>query len=189
MKKKVGFVILSVFLVLTLIPALALAEATVEVVIPGDGNNNKEVDIVDLTTAVDVMHGELTGDEYLKLYDLNNNNRVDIVDITTLVDLMRMPNITGVSVVDGTDGYTPVKTPAVGQKLTANIETDNETIGSYPVNPDAKYTWHYEGSDAVLGSEAVYTVTEDNVGKVLCVDVSVDGYNGTATWTAEGAVA
>lgn len=97
--------------------------------------------------------------------------------------------ITGVSVVDGTDGYTKVTAPVVGQKLTANILTDKGTIGSYPVNEDARYTWHYEGSDAVLGTDAVYTVTADNLGKVLCVDVSINGYEGSATWKAAAPVA
>ncbi len=96
--------------------------------------------------------------------------------------------VTGVSVVDGTDGYTPVTTPAVGQKLTANIQTNAGVIGSYPVNQNAKYTWHYKDSDAVLGTEPVYTVTSDNDGKILCVDVSVEGYAGSATWTAPKAV-
>ena len=97
--------------------------------------------------------------------------------------------ITGVKVVDGTDGYTEVTVPKVGQKLTANIQTSEGEIGSYPVNEDAHYKWYYEGSDAVLGTEPTYTVTGDNVGKVLCVDVTVDGYEGSATWKATAAVA
>ena len=98
--------------------------------------------------------------------------------------------VTGVSVVDGTDGYTPVTAPVVGQKLTANIETTTGTIGSYPVNEDATYRWYYQGADdgKPLGTEAVYTVTSDNEGKILCVDVSVKGYAETATWTAKKAV-
>ena len=93
--------------------------------------------------------------------------------------------VTGVKVVDGADGVTEVTTPKAGQKLTANIQTSNGEIGSYPVNEDAHYKWHYEGSDAVLGTEPTYTVTSDNVGKVLCVTVSVDGYAEEATWTAQ----
>ncbi len=96
--------------------------------------------------------------------------------------------ITGVKVVDGTDGYTVVTAPKVGQKLTANIQTSEGEIGSYPVNEDAHYKWYYEGSDAVLGTDPTYTVTGDNEGKVLCVEVTVDGYEGSATWKAEKAV-
>jgi YHS domain-containing protein len=100
--------------------------------------------------------------------------------------------VTDVDVVDGVDGYTPVTAPKAGQKLTANIETDdpaNPVIGSYPVNEDAQYKWYYEGSDNVLGTGATYTVTSDNIGKILCVDVSVKGYDGTETWTATDAAA
>ena len=98
--------------------------------------------------------------------------------------------VTGVSVVDGTDGYTPVTAPVVGQKLTANILTDQGEIGSYPVNEEANYKWYYQDApDVVLGTEPVYTVTSDNLGRVLCVDVSVDIYSGSATRTAAAAVA
>ena len=94
--------------------------------------------------------------------------------------------ITGVKVV-GEDGVTEVSRPKPGQKFTANILTDNGVIGSYPVNPKATYKWYYEESpDTVLGTEPVYTVTSDNVGKTLCVEVNVDGYiGGPVTWTAE----
>ena len=98
-----------------------------------------------------------------------------------------LPTITGVKVVDGTDGFTPVTQPVYGQKLAANIQTSTGEIGTYPVNEDATYKWYYkESTDTVLGTEPVYTVTSDNSGKTICVDVSVEGYEGTATWTAEG---
>ena len=96
--------------------------------------------------------------------------------------------VTGVSVVDGNDGITPVTIPVVGQKLSANIQTEEGTIGSYPVDNDAVYRWHYKDSDTLLGSEPVYTVTADNAGKILCVDVSVERSEGEASWTAESAV-
>ena len=98
-------------------------------------------------------------------------------------------SITGVKVVDGTDGYTEVTTPVVGQKLTANIQTTAGEIGSYPVNENATYKWYYKDSaDTVLGTEPVYTVTADNVGKTLCVEVSVKGYGGgSKIWEASGA--
>mgnify|MGYP000814358253 CR=1 FL=1 len=73
-------------------------------------------------------------------------------------------------------------------KLTANIEIGDKTIGSYPVNEDAHYFWHYKGGDANLGEEPVYTVTADNAGKILCVTVSVDGYAKEITWSADSMV-
>lgn len=101
------------------------------------------------------------------------------------------PVVHSVSVVDGTDGYTPVEIPEIGQKLTANVTlTDGTVIGSYPVDQHLTYEWSYEGSDTVLGTEPVYTVTEDNAGKKLVVRVSgVEGYTGDDVWTAAGVVA
>ena len=75
-----------------------------------------------------------------------------------------------------------------GSKLTANIQTSKGEIGSYPVNADATYKWYYKGSDAVLGTSATYTVTKIMHDKILCVDVSVKGYEGTATWEAAAKV-
>ena len=111
-----------------------------------------------------------------------------LLEQTCTITSVEPASITGVKVVDGTDGYTVVTAPKVGQKLTANIQTSEGEIGSYPVNEDAHYKWYYEGSDAVLGTDPTYTVTGDNEGKVLCVEVTVDGYEGSATWKAEKAV-
>jgi len=97
------------------------------------------------------------------------------------------PKVTGVNVVDGADGLTPVTEPVAGQILYANIQTTAGEIGVYPVNEKAHYIWHPENSDSVLGRAPVYTVTTDNVGKTICVDVTVDGYTGCATWTAKSA--
>ncbi len=96
--------------------------------------------------------------------------------------------VIGVDVVNGTDGYTPVETPVVGQKLTANIKTTDGVIGSYPVNADATYFWHYKDCYTLLGTEPVYTVSSDNLGKVICCDVAVKGYAADAKWEAKGAV-
>lgn len=100
------------------------------------------------------------------------------------------PEIQGVSVVDGTDGYTPVEIPQVGQKLTANVTVDEGTVGSYPVDENISYVWSYEDSDTVLGTEPVYTVTEDNLGKkiVLTVSGGNHGYAGIASWSATDVV-
>lgn len=104
---------------------------------------------------------------------------------------IKATTVSGVSVIDGTDGFTPVTTPTVGQVIRANINiADGSTIGTYPVNPDAKYKWFYkESPDQVLGTESSYTVTSDNVGKTISVEVSVDGYKDTATWNAIDVVA
>ena len=64
----------------------------------------------------------------------------------------------------GTDGYQGDHSVA-GQKLIANILTSAGKSVPYPVNKDATYKWYYEGSDAVLGIEAVYTVTSTNLDK------------------------
>lgn len=101
------------------------------------------------------------------------------------------PVITGVSVVDGTDGYTPVEIPKAEQKLTANVLlADGTTAGSYPVDNHIAYKWYYvESPDVILGTEPVYTVTGDNNGKTLAVEVSgINGYTGKATWTASDVV-
>ena len=96
-----------------------------------------------------------------------------------------VPKVTGVSVVDGVDGFTPVTAPKVGQKLLANIDTTKGTIGGYPVDPDANYKWYYQDStDTAIGSEPYYTVTNDNAGKTICVEVSVAGFAGSAVWEA-----
>ena len=152
----------------------------------------------DVTTGLTLTfdkEGEYTA--AFQLVDLSNGNAV-LAEASCTVNVTAeepVAKLSSVSVVDGTDGFTPVTVPAVGQKLTANItaiDKDGSTvvIGSYPVNPDASYKWYYEDSpDTVLGTEPVYTVTSDNTGKVLCVDVDVSGYaGGPLTWKAEGAV-
>ncbi len=152
----------------------------------------------DVTTGLTLTfdkEGEYTA--AFQLVDLSNGNAV-LAEASCTVNVTaeeHVAKLSSVSVVDGTDGFTPVTVPAVGQKLTANItaiDKDGSTvvIGSYPVNPDASYKWHYADSpDTVLGTEPVYTVTSDNTGKVLCVDADVSGYaGGPLTWKAEGAV-
>ncbi|MFJ8264274.1 hypothetical protein ACIQ4I_20410 [Rummeliibacillus sp. NPDC094406] len=91
----------------------------------------------------------------------------------------------GVTVV-GADGVTPVDKIASGDVLTANIELPNgDKIGSYPKDPNVSYKWHFEGSDAVLGTDATFTITEDTVAanKKLVVDVTYK--EETATWTSK----
>ena len=114
------------------------------------------------------------------------------VPVSAIYSLTEQPDETileviGVNVVDGTDGFTPVETPYVGQVLTANIQCSDKEIGSYPVDPNATYKWYYEDStDTILGTEPTYTYTSDNVGHIVCVDVEVSGYEGKATWKMKG---
>ena len=104
----------------------------------------------------------------------------------TIVEKQQVITVTGVNVVDGADGSTPVTTTTVGQVLRANIKlSDGTIIGTYPVNTSAVYKWYYKDSpDTVLGTTGSYTVTSDNMGKIICVDVSANGYAGTSTWTS-----
>lgn len=94
--------------------------------------------------------------------------------------------VKSVAVVDGTDGVTPVTTPALNQKLLANITindgTKDKVIGGYPVDPNAVYEW-IKGDDTSVGSEPYFTVTEDSKGAKLTCKVSYKGATGTATWT------
>ena len=96
--------------------------------------------------------------------------------------------IASVNVVDGTEGFTAVTTPKVDQKLNANVVlVDGTTVGVYPAT-GYTYKWYYAENGQVIGSEAVYTVTSDNVGKTIAVEVT--GPAGvSATWTASGVVA
>ena len=87
------------------------------------------------------------------------------------------------NVVDGTDGVTPVTTPAVDQTLNANIVCSDKEIGVYPVDPTAHYKWYYKDSaDTELGTDPTYTFTSDNVGHVICLEVTVDNYTGKLVW-------
>lgn len=92
-----------------------------------------------------------------------------VVSMPNMVFAGTTNEITGVSVVDGTDGYTPVETPKVGQKLTANITMmDDSIVGSYPVDNHVDYVWSYEGSDIVLGTEPTYTGNRGQYRKEDC---------------------
>ena len=95
-------------------------------------------------------------------------------------------DVKSVAVVDGTDGYTPVTSPVAGQILKANVTcSDGTEIGTYPADDRVSYKWYYkESPDTVLGTESAYTVTSDNMGKTICLEVTVKGYNGKAVWEA-----
>jgi hypothetical protein len=97
--------------------------------------------------------------------------------------------ISRIDVVDGADGVTSIVTPKAGQVIRANIIlSDGTPIYTYPLDERVTYEWYYgESTDTILGREGSYTVTTDNVGKTICVRVSVEGI-GEATWEALGKV-
>lgn len=92
------------------------------------------------------------------------------------------------NVVDGTDGWTPVITPAPGQVLYANLVLEDDTkIGVTDDENTQKYTytWHYKDNTDVVATGPVYTVTDGNNGKQLCVTVTNKNDNtDTKTWEA-----
>jgi uncharacterized protein YjdB len=114
-----------------------------------------------------------------------NSSKKDSCVVTVVAAL----TITKINVVDGADGVTFIVTPAVGQVIRANIIlSDGTPIYTYPVDSRVTYKWYYaESTDTILGTEGSYTVTSDNVGKTICVEVKVEGI-GEATWTADGSV-
>ncbi len=115
-------------------------------------------------------------------------NKDGVVTAVYVIEVSGNNVIASVNVVDGTDGFTAVTTPKVDQKLNANVVlVDGTTVGVYPAT-GYTYKWYYAENGQVIGSEAVYTVTSDNVGKTIAVEVT--GPAGvSATWTASGVVA
>ena len=75
-----------------------------------------------------------------------------------------------------------------GLTLVPSSTAVNADIYAEPANPYANYVWHYEGSTTALSTASTYTVSSADQGKVLCLDVTVDGYNGAVSWQAEAAV-
>lgn len=75
-----------------------------------------------------------------------------------------------------------------GLTLVPSSTAVNADIYAEPANPYAHYVWHYDGSTTALSTASTYTVSSADQGKVLCLDVTVDGYKGSASWKAEAAV-
>ena len=75
-----------------------------------------------------------------------------------------------------------------GLTLVPSSTAVNADIYAEPANPYAHYVWHYDGSTTALSTASTYTVSSADQGKVLCLDVKVDGYKGSASWKAEAAV-
>lgn len=65
-----------------------------------------------------------------------------------------------------------------GLTLVPSSTAVNADIYAEPANPYANYVWHYDGSTTALSTASTYTVSSADQGKVLCLDVTVDGYKG-----------
>lgn len=123
-----------------------------------------------------------------------------------LTKLMGKDTVTGLSVMD--KSAAPLTKPQVKQILIPVVEVascdvygkSQPTMMLVPSNapascdiygkasPYTRYEWHYANSDKVISTDSIYTVSESDQGKILCLDVKVDGCGGSASWKAEAAV-
>ena len=123
-----------------------------------------------------------------------------------LTKLMGKDTVTGLSVVD--ESAAPLTKPQVKQILIPVVEVascdvygkSQPTMMLVPSNapascdiygkasPYTRYEWRYANSDKVISTDSIYTVSESDEGRILCLDVTVDGYKGSASWKAEAAV-
>ena len=123
-----------------------------------------------------------------------------------LTKLMGKDTVTGLSVVD--KSAAPLTKPQVKQILIPVVEVascdvygkSQPTMMLVPSNapascdiygkasPYTRYEWRYANSDKVISTDSIYTVSESDQGKILCLDVKVDGCGGSASWKAEAAV-
>jgi len=141
----------------------------------------------------------MNGNQYRSVMSATNvnGNSTGTIAITSHPALLTVgpATVDSIKVVDGTDGWTPVTVPIVGQVLLANVETSAGEVGGFPVNTGLSYRWHYCGVGGTNGTHPYYTVTPGDIGKTICVEVTGNGsdyngttYNGTATWQATGVV-
>lgn len=123
-----------------------------------------------------------------------------------LTKLLGKDTLTGLSVVD--ESANPLTKPQVKQMLIPVIRAASCDVYGQPqstmmlvpsnapascdiydtASPYTRYEWRYANSDKVISTDPIYTVSESDQGKVLCLDVTVDGYDGTVFWQAEAAV-
>lgn len=123
-----------------------------------------------------------------------------------LTKLRNKDTVTGLSVVD--ESAALLTKPQVKQILIPVVEVascdvygkSQPTMMLVPSNapascdiygkasPYTRYEWHYANSDKVISTDSIYTVSESDQGKILCLDVKVDGCGGSASWKAEAAV-
>lgn len=123
-----------------------------------------------------------------------------------MLNYLRNKDLTGMTVQD--ENGVAVTVPVVKQKLIPVIHTANADVygasesglmlvpANAPASADiyasssiyAQYEWRYANSDKVISTDSIYTVSESDQGRILCLDVKVDGYKGSASWKAEAAV-
>ena len=123
-----------------------------------------------------------------------------------LTKLRNKDTVTGLSVVD--ESAAPLTKPQVKQILIPVVEVAScDVYGKSQPNmmlvpsnapascdiygkasPYTRYEWRYANSDKVISTDSIYTVSESDEGRILCLDVTVDGYKGSASWKAEAAV-
>ena len=147
----------------------------------------KEYEIVvdwagSVTNAADkVIYENLTAlDDFSSKYFFTANDEDKLV--------IGAVTVTGVKVVDGTDGYTPVTTPVVDQVLAANLALSNaDFAGTYPAPGAVTYKWEDVTSGKTLGTDSRLIVTGDHVGVTIKVTATVSGTS--VTWTATAPVA
>ena len=146
----------------------------------------KEYEIVvdwagSVTNAADkVIYENLTAlDDFSSKYFFTANDEDKLV--------IGQVSVTSVSVVDGTDGWTPVTTPVAGQTLAANLALSNSDFaGTYPAPGAVTYKWEDVTSGQTLGTDSRLIVTGDHVGMTIKVTATVGSTS--VTWTANSAV-
>jgi uncharacterized repeat protein (TIGR02543 family) len=112
-------------------------------------------------------------------------------EVAASVVIVNLPvTMIGVSAVDGENSDLPVTIPDVGQMIHTTVETDHGIFGVDPANPNLTYSWYYkESPETILSTAPSYTVTRDDMGKTICVNVSSTVYrDGPISWEADGIV-
>ena len=124
---------------------------------PGDVNNDGDVDIADLTALID----NILGISSIPNPDVNYDGDVDIADVVALIDIIL--------------GY-PAPTPPVIETITVNgvsfnmvnVEGGMFTMGATPEQGSYAYDWEYPTHQVTLSS---YRIGETEVTQALWVAV------------------
>lgn len=109
-----------------------------------------------------------------------------------LVMYKEVKYIDSLTVVNELDKTTPAEEMdlAVGINLAANAICEDGSVIAFDLgNNNLKYEWSYQGTDTVVGTESTYTLSENDIGKVLTLKVTgINGYVCDQEWTAHEAV-
>ena len=109
-----------------------------------------------------------------------------------LVMYKEVKYIDSLTVVNALDKTTPAEDIdlVVGINLAANVICDDGSEITFDSgNKNIQYEWSYEGTDTVVGTDSTYTISENDIGKVLTLTITgIDGYVGDITWKAHEAV-